>query len=113
MTYEGVAAAFDDTTFLHPELEAFIRGYFKDVNDATLKLGQVIGILQKDLLLRNMIFLSICLDTQILGIELSHRVETGTRAIPPDIRQKCLHFPRHSRAIAKGIRAYERRSLPK
>ena len=41
VTYEGVAKAFEDTTFLHPELEAFIRGYFKDVNDATLKLGQV------------------------------------------------------------------------
>ena len=41
VTYEGVAKAFEDSTFLHPELEAFIRGYFKDVNDATLKLGQV------------------------------------------------------------------------
>ena len=41
VTYEGVAKAFEDSTFLHPELEAFIRDYFKDVNDATLKLGQV------------------------------------------------------------------------
>ena len=63
--------------------------------------------------LPHMISYLFCLDTQILGVELSHRIETGTRAIPPDIRQKCLHFPRHSRAIAKGIRAYERRSLPK
>ena len=41
VTYEGVAKAFNDQTFLHPELETFIRNYFKDVNDATLKLGQV------------------------------------------------------------------------
>ena len=37
----GVAKAFDDTTFLHPEMEELIRMYFKDVNEATLKLGQV------------------------------------------------------------------------
>ena len=36
-----MAKAFDDTTFLHPEMEELIRMYFKDVNEATLKLGQV------------------------------------------------------------------------
>ena len=41
ITFEGVAKAFDDTTFLHPEMEQLIRDYFKDVNDAVLKLGQV------------------------------------------------------------------------
>ena len=39
--YLGVAKAFNDTTFLHPEMEELIRMYFKDVNEATLKLGQV------------------------------------------------------------------------
>ena len=41
VTFEGVAKAFDDKTFLHPEMEQLIRDYFKDVNDAVLKLGQV------------------------------------------------------------------------
>ena len=41
MTFEGVAKAFDDKTFLHPEMEELIRNYFKDVNEAVLKLGQV------------------------------------------------------------------------
>ena len=41
VTFEGVAKAFDDETFLHPEMEQLIRDYFKNVNDATLKLGQV------------------------------------------------------------------------
>ena len=41
VTFEGVAKAFDDETFLHPEMEQLIRDYFKDVNDAVLKLGQV------------------------------------------------------------------------
>ena len=53
--------------------------------------------------LPHMISYLFCLDTQILGVELSHRVETGTRAIPLDIRQKCLHFPWHSRAVTKGV----------
>ena len=41
VTFEGVAQAFDDKTFLHPEMEELIRNYFKEVNEATLKLGQV------------------------------------------------------------------------
>jgi molybdenum cofactor synthesis domain-containing protein len=41
VTYEGVAKAFDDKTFLHPEMEELIRKFFKDVNPAVLKLGQV------------------------------------------------------------------------
>ena len=41
VTFEGVAKAFEDTTFLHPEMEVLIRQFFKDVNEATLKLGQV------------------------------------------------------------------------
>ena len=41
VTFEGVAKAFNDTTFLHPEMEELIRQFFKDINEATLKLGQV------------------------------------------------------------------------
>lgn len=41
VTFEGVAKAFDDETFLHPEMEQLIKDYFQDVNEATLKLGQV------------------------------------------------------------------------
>ena len=46
VTFEGVAKAFDDTTFLHPEMEELIKNYFKDVNEAILKLGQVKGCIQ-------------------------------------------------------------------
>ena len=41
VTFEAIAKAFDDSTFLHPEMEQLIRDYFKDVNEAVLKLGQV------------------------------------------------------------------------
>lgn len=42
VTFEGVAKAFDDQTFLHPEIAELITNYFKEVNDAVLKLAQVL-----------------------------------------------------------------------
>ena len=54
VTFEGVAKAFDDKTFLHPEMEQLIRDYFKDVNDAVLKLGQV--TIHKNLFLLDIFF---------------------------------------------------------
>ena len=42
VTFEGVAKAFDDKTFLHPEIAELVKNYFKDdSNEAVLKLAQV------------------------------------------------------------------------
>ena len=45
LTFEGVAKAFDDTTYIHPEIRELLTNYFKEVNDATLKLAKVKKIL--------------------------------------------------------------------
>ncbi len=41
VTFEGVAKAFGDTTYIHPEIRELLEKYFPDLNEATLKLAQV------------------------------------------------------------------------